>query len=117
MKLSEEPAFNNWNIVKDDWITTDVPIDEQRAFFREDMFQATYELNANQIVIDLGWYGEDVDFGNFKCYVIKNANWDEPLFMLEDNNHIVIDNIAKSLAILIKEIHSCYIGNYTPNGD
>lgn len=73
------------------------PLLEQVDCLKEDLAQVAYE---NEVLLDIGWYPEFSDAGGFVIRVVKQINWDEPLFI--DSNKTV-DGFLSALkeAILI----------------
>ncbi|MBL7710901.1 MAG: hypothetical protein JNL13_00480 [Chitinophagaceae bacterium] len=63
----------NWQLVKDELAEYEDTGDD--TLLTEDMFQATY----NDFTIDGGWYGSGDANGVFIAYLIRNADWEEPL--------------------------------------
>jgi hypothetical protein len=71
--------IKDFTIVKDEFISFDLPVAVQCADLCEDMFQA-YLSNNNNWILDIGWYGETNNLeGEFIVFVIINHNWDNPL--------------------------------------
>lgn len=51
--------------------------DDSFSYLSEDLLQCSFPID--NIVIDLGWYGELTSSkGEFRIYVILNENWDFP---------------------------------------
>ncbi len=52
------------------------PLVDQLDGLKEDLAQVSY----GERVLDVGWYPEFSDEGEFVVRVVRGANWDEPLF-------------------------------------
>jgi len=69
-------------------------VENNLFYLQEDLVQI--ENQAKGIIIDLGWYGElTKNNGNFKIYVVKDLNWDEPINVLESKSINEICNMFK----------------------
>lgn len=58
-------------------INEDVPLEEQTDLLKEDLLQVIYD---NNYIIDIGWYPEFDENGSFRVSVIKEYQWDNPIF-------------------------------------
>lgn len=52
-----------------------VPLKNQVDVLKEDLLQVNYN---DKYIIDVGWYPEFDENGNFKIYVIEDFNWSYP---------------------------------------
>lgn len=83
--------LRNGILVYDDFnINPDIPLQEQVFELGEDLLQIQYE---NNIVIDVGWYPGFDPLGNFTIYIIKDCDWDHPLY----KKVVKLKNIAAEL--------------------
>lgn len=70
--------FISGEIVYDEFnIDFSKPLEEQLDCLSEDLIQVKYEKGY---LLDLGWYPEYETKGNFIIYIIKNRNWDKPIY-------------------------------------
>lgn len=51
--------------------------------FEEDLLQV--QFFNKKYILDVGWYPHIGRNGKFKVYVIKNYDWENPLFIKSDN--------------------------------
>lgn len=84
-----EIIYNNFNI------DFDVPFEQQKDELLEDLLQIKFE---NDYLIDLGWYPECDITGKFILYLIKNENWQNPVYKHSCNKK---DELIMSLDIAI----------------
>lgn len=61
-------SYNDFNI------DPNVPFDEENDSLKEDMFQVEDPYNYT---IDMGWYS---GVKKFILFIIKDCNWEEPIF-------------------------------------
>lgn len=91
-------------IAKNDFTTYDPEVDftEERNLYNltEDLLQI--EFDYTNMIIDLGWY-EDVSSskGEFKIYVIKNRDWDNPIKIENSKSQKII---TEKLELILLEI-------------
>ena len=52
------------------------PLKEQCDLLKEDLAQVTY----GPVILDVGWYPSFAADGGFTVMVVREADWDEPLF-------------------------------------
>jgi hypothetical protein len=101
--LSKGISFEDWSIVKDDFIDIKTPVTEERLKIYvdnlelyEDMFQATF----GDLCLDIGWYGETFQDGRFIVFLIKNQDWDSPLDKFETRSVTEVIEKVKTLVWL-----------------
>lgn len=58
-------------------INENIPLEEQTDLLKEDLLQVSYD---NNYTIDIGWYPEFDENGSFRVSVIKEYQWDAPIF-------------------------------------
>lgn len=58
-------------------IDLDKPLSKQTTHLDEDMLQVKYPLNYT---LDIGWYGDVKCEGKFVLQLIKNCDWDNPIY-------------------------------------
>jgi hypothetical protein len=91
-------------IVKNDFTTynPDTDFSEERNFFylTEDLLQI--EFVSQNLIIDLGWYGDlSTNQGIFKIYIIENMDWDNPLRIEESKSQM---GITIKFNLILEEI-------------
>jgi len=92
-------------IIKDEFISFDLPIEKQVDELCEDMFQAI-KINVDKIALDIGWYSNATELnGEFVLYLIKNDDWDNPLVRISTNDLVVLKYYIKTAITFIKEIN------------
>lgn len=75
--------FKYGKIVKDDLINTETPFNVNEAFLTEDLF--LLQAKDQSLALDVGWYEKEKG-ACFSIYVIKNEDWDSPLYMKDIEN-------------------------------
>ena len=73
-------------------INEEQPLHKQIYVLKEDLIQIIYE---NNYLIDVGWYPEFSEKGNFIVSLIKDYKWDNP----------VLQKICRDLDLLEKYIN------------
>lgn len=102
MKLIDHIQLNGWEVVKDDFINPSISLQEQADFLCDDMFQIIKNTPNYSIIIDIGWYGETTPLdGMFILYVVKDYDWDLPIFKYSSNNPSHIISMLKEITKLI----------------
>jgi hypothetical protein len=77
------------------------------SYLQEDMLQITNE--QNNFTIDLGWYGEvHSNKGQFKIYVIKDLDWENPVQEIESKSSSEIYKILNDLLNSINNSHNTH---------
>ena len=67
-----------WNAFYDYDPSQDFDSQQHETYLREDLLQLKYE--AEELVIDLGWYGEpQAKEGYFQLLLLRGLHWDQPL--------------------------------------
>lgn len=59
-------------------IGADLPLSAQVELLKEDLAQIVYE---GGIVVDVGWYPDGAWEGTFRVSVVRDGDWDQPLFV------------------------------------
>jgi hemerythrin-like domain-containing protein len=96
--------FKGGEILFDDFdIDFSKPFSEQLYSLKEDLFQVNYS-NGDTFTIDIGWYPEMEIEGNFITYVIKNFNWEKPLFKEKSKNHNKLVQDLKNAIEVVEKI-------------
>ena len=99
--LDGKVTFNGLSVVEDD------PIGISRIDLTEDLMQVSY---PNNVVMDLGWYGESFEGENgcFFVYLIKNADWGKPLIRIPCQTVLkaieIMNIIAANISVFDDEI-------------
>jgi hypothetical protein len=75
------------------------PLVDQLHDLKEDLAQTTY----GDRVLDVGWYPEFSEEGEFVVRVVRGTNWDDPLF--QDSSRTV-DGLLSCLAAAITVANS-----------
>lgn len=77
--VPEDFNFGEGQIVYWDFYDIDpkTSILKQLNFLKEDLIQVRFKKN---IILDVGWYKEFSANGAFTVTVLRNENWDEPLY-------------------------------------
>ena len=105
MKISELCLLSDWTIIRDDSLNPNIPIEYQLDILVEDIFQVYRLYNNSTIIIDLGWYGEEQSInGIFKIYVLKNYDWDSPIFEYSSKEIVNVLSILTKISQLINSL-------------
>lgn len=64
------------SIIKDELINIEVPFKVKDEFLTEDLFQLAFK---DFLLLDIGWYEKELG-GYYTIYIIKNENWENPIF-------------------------------------
>lgn len=97
-------------IIKNDFykydpITSEFTRDKNLLYLKEDLLQIEFESLG--LLVDLGWYGEiSKNDGDFKIYIIRNQNWEEPLKIYSSKSQ---KQIIKNLNEILKELKQACI--------
>jgi hypothetical protein len=71
----------------------------------EDISQ--FELKKNNVIIDLGWYGDfETNDGFFRIRVIRDSNWDNPIKDFKSGNQ---KEIKVQLEKILEEVSTSQI--------
>ena len=68
----------NYKFNPDTALFVDVSLKDQILY--EDIIQITNKNNSNDLCVDIGWYGGDVETGYFRIVVIKDEDWEKPIY-------------------------------------
>lgn len=81
MKI-EDFRFGNGKVVfwDLDSISVGIPIKEQLDELKEDLAQIHF---PSGVIIDVGWYPEFSMAGSFVVNVVRENEWDDPIFKME----------------------------------
>lgn len=71
-----------------------ISLEEQIDLLKEGMLQISYD---NGYLIDVGWYPEFDEEGNFRVSVINDSQWDNP----------ILQKSCRDLNLLDEYIHEC----------
>lgn len=88
MSILKTIDIKNGKVVFDDLslLSSSIPLSNQLDELKEDLLQIEY---PNQILIDAGWYPCFSEDGQFKVFVIKGDDWENP--MMKVNAKDLID--------------------------
>lgn len=76
--MFENMNFEPGKVVYNDFdVNPKVQLESQVDSLKEDLFQVNY---SDQYIIDVGWYPEFDEDGSFRICIIKDFNWEAPLF-------------------------------------
>ena len=65
-------------------------------YLNEDLLQCAFP--GEDIVIDLGWYGDIIsNKGEFKIYIIKNENWEIPINIIHSKSVLEIKTLLNKI--------------------
>ena len=92
-------------IVKNDFSTYDPEIEftEEKSLFylQEDLLQIVFE--DLDFIVDLGWYGDVLkNIGEFKIFIIKGSDWDNPIKIETSKSQ---KTITQNLEMILSEIN------------
>lgn len=62
------------------------PLEEQIWNLNEDLLQVSYVYGDDVYILDVGWYPGNDLHGQLRVYVVKNQNWNEPIFAKQSKN-------------------------------
>lgn len=78
VKLFEDISLRNGKIIFHNFdIDPAIPFEKQKWSFKEDLIQITFGENY---LVDVGWYPEADKNGCFVIEMIRNFDWENPLF-------------------------------------
>lgn len=80
-------------------LNKDIPLKEQIDLLKEDMLQVSYD---NDYLIDMGWYPEFDEEGNFRVSVIKDYQWDYPILQRSCRDLNLLDEYVREGINLIQ---------------
>jgi hypothetical protein len=84
MKITDLFDFSDFIIQNDDFINLDIDLSKQEDLLREDMFQCSSK--DAKYLLDIGWYGVELEEGYFIIHVIEKFDWDNPLLSIKCSN-------------------------------
>lgn len=88
-------TFNDFSLNKD------ISLDIQRTSLKEDMLQVAF---PNGYILDVGWRPSFDVNGEFYIYLIKDFNWEEPIYSSNAKNiHFLEIEINQALDNMGKE--------------
>ena len=82
-------------------IDESLPFEEQEFAYKEDLFQVSYN---EKLILDIGWYPEFCHEGKFLIVIVKNYNWEEPLYEKTCNEIISLKILVKESQRIIKKL-------------
>ena len=77
-----------------------IPLKNQVDVLKEDLLQVNYN---DKYIIDVGWYPEFDENGNFKVYVIEHLDWSTPKIVKKSKT---IDRLISDLIECISYVKS-----------
>lgn len=81
-------------LYNDLYLDEELPLFKQLDNLKEDLLQVSF---YNKYLIDIGWYPEFDQNGQFKISAIKEYDWDNPIYI----------SICKTIEDLKKEFEHC----------
>ena len=75
-------------------VNIEIALTEQVDFLKEDILQICYESNY---ILDVGWYPEFNRNGSFKIVIIKDYNWENPVY----------ESKCRDITILKEQVEKC----------
>lgn len=61
-------------------VTPDTPIEQQYEHLKEDLAQVEF---GSAVLLDIGWYPEFSPTGRFVVSVVRDQEWEQPVFRVE----------------------------------
>ncbi|WP_417353074.1 hypothetical protein [Flavobacterium alkalisoli] len=100
--IKEYFDISGFTVIKDDFISFELPFEAQAEKLYEDMFQA----GIDNLLLDIGWYGNSVTLeGKFILLVIEDCNWEVPLYKASANEITGLKTeISKALEFVRRKI-------------
>lgn len=91
-------------IIKNDFSDFD-SVDED--VLSEDMLQINSQVNNDNYTFDVGWYETPPNLSYFKIYIIKNCDWEDPVYekVISKNNELAasLKEALSNFKILISQ--------------
>lgn len=85
-------------ILNDLDLDENIPLPQQVDLLKEDMLQVEFPLNY---VLDVSWRPSFQVDGKFYIVIIKDSDWDKPLFLATtDNINELIDKIYLAMKLI-----------------
>ena len=95
--------FSPGIVVYDDFnIDKNIPLKEQFFSLKEDLFQVSYK--NDMYLIDIGWYSDLNLSEKFRVVIIKNYDWDAPIYSKKTKDLKQLDKIVKECAEIVRKI-------------
>lgn len=81
-------------------IIIDKPLSEQKDLLLEDLIQVKY---GEHLILDVGWYPELDINGKFLIQIIRNQNWDTPLYRFScTETNSLLESLAYAVTLAEK---------------
>lgn len=97
--MFENILLKNGNVELDDCdFNCNDSVENLYNSLKEDLLQIKFD---NSYLIDVGWYPEFSHDGSFKIMLIKNYEWDNPIYNLETKSLIELENIVNYLISIV----------------
>lgn len=94
--------FHNGTIAFSDlYVDLNIPAYQQSDKLKEDLLQITY---PNNILIDMGWYPSFSPEGSFRTLIIKDYDWENPVFCRETSDILELIEILRCAADMARDI-------------
>ena len=97
--LHEEIDWNSGRVVFWDMSFLDPrrPLGDQAADLKEDLAQIQY---PEGILLDIGWYPSFSSEGHFIVTVVRDSDWDEPLFAEKQGTlHELMQSLQRAIIV------------------
>ena len=83
-------------------VKPNTPYAEQTFELREDLFQVSYD--NNKYIIDIGWFPNGNPKGKFSVSIIKDYDWNAPLYRKRTNDLSVLDTYVAACAAIVRDL-------------
>ena len=84
-------------------VNPSMPFEKQLDSLREDLFQVSYN---GKYTIDIGWLSDGDPKGNFIVCIIKDYDWEAPIYRKQTNNLKQLDQFVEECAKMVKDLLS-----------
>lgn len=86
--------IQHWNLA---FLDEARPLAAQVLELKEDLAQVAY---PSRVILDIGWYPEFSEGGAFEVCVVRNDEWDKPLFRTRCSTiAALLDAISEAVAL------------------
>lgn len=102
MNIKTEINFKDGIVIYENffWLFQDASVLHDKYELSEDLLQVSF-FNE-EYILDIGWYPSLGKKGKFKIYVIKNHDWDNPIFVKSKKK---ISSLAKTIEEGVNSIY------------
>ncbi len=82
-------------------IDPNVSFEQQIGSLREDLFQVSYD---EKYIVDIGWFSDFDPQGNFIVQIIKNYDWEKPVYLKKTSDIEQLNEFVKECAKIVREL-------------